>query len=53
MNHIKLVLVDIDGTLLNDNGIVTPKTIAAKIKRKTYFIWYCNWTYTLCCQTFD
>ena len=36
MNHIKLVLVDIDGTLLNDNGIVTPKTIAAiqKLKEK-------------------
>ena len=49
MNHIKLVLVDIDGTLLNDNGIVTPKTIAAikKLKEKR------NWTYTLCCQTFD
>ena len=36
MNHIKLVLVDIDGTLLNDNGIVTPKTIAAIQKLKEF-----------------
>ena len=36
MNNIKLVLVDIDGTLLNDEGVITPKTIAAiqKLKEK-------------------
>ena len=29
MKDIQLVLVDIDGTLLNDQGMVTPKTIEA------------------------
>lgn len=34
MKNIKLVLVDIDGTLLNDEGIITPKTINAISKLK-------------------
>ena len=34
MNDIQLVLVDIDGTLLNDQGIVTPKTNEAIKKLK-------------------
>ena len=29
MNHIKAVMCDIDGTLLNDHGIITFKTIQA------------------------
>ena len=34
MKAIELVLVDIDGTLLNDQGMVTPKTIEAIKKLK-------------------
>lgn len=36
MEDIKLILVDIDGTLLNDDGIITPKTkeAIARIKEK-------------------
>ena len=36
MEDVKLILVDIDGTLLNDDGIITPKTkeAIARIKEK-------------------
>lgn len=38
MDHIELVLVDIDGTLLNDNGIVTQRTREAIAQLKNHQI---------------
>lgn len=38
MNNIKLIMCDIDGTLLNSNHIITPKTIEAISKLKEHNI---------------
>ena len=38
MNNIKAVMCDIDGTLLNSNGVVSPKTIEAVKKLRKHGI---------------
>lgn len=38
MNNIKAVMCDIDGTLLNSNGVVSPKTIEVVKKLRKHGI---------------
>ena len=42
---VKAIMCDVDGTLLNSQGIVSPMTVEMikKAREKRYFIWFINW----------
>ena len=50
MNKIKMVITDLDGTFLNNEEIVSQRNIQAikEIKRKWYFIWFCQQEDLIC-----